>query len=47
MLNTVLLIAILLLLIRVNAKLPAKKPRDYLAEAMERDRLSKENRDNQ
>jgi len=37
-LDTILLLLILLVLLRMNSKLPGKKPEDYVREAMERDR---------
>jgi len=44
MLITILLLVIIALLIRINIKLGPIKKRDYVAEAMERDRQYKENK---
>jgi hypothetical protein len=44
MLNTILLIIIALILLRINYKLPSRPEKDYVVEALERDRIEKEKR---
>lgn len=42
MLNTILLLIAIVLLLRINFKLGKVEPRDYVAEALERDRRNRE-----